>query len=444
MVAGVERCPADHQGGERVSPSIAVALAGGPEPFGLDVAPRTVREDQRGARQARQPSQPERLRILGRFLDIERPLQIAAQQGGHPRPEPRGRRQGRGRLAAVGDGVQVPAGLVELPGQQADHADGQGARCFRQLTRQLLGSQRIVRDRLAQQAGPIVARHGGRLQPPGQGLALAGTDEARIAGSKHMLGALVGLDRFAPASLGPVAAGTPEHQPRVLAKECRRQRVDPGPRPFQQLAALVVDEPVNRLPVLTPRIGLHRLWQRAAPFQQRPRSAIGGARLDLTELFHQHLLEVRAQHLVVTVAAAIIGGRRKDLAAFELLQQLLAPTAFQEGVAERPGEARHDAGPNQEPAQIGRQLVEDIAGQILSGQPRARPQRGEDSTPFQRRLPGRGEVKQLQPGGPTLGAARQLSELFRRQGFTIEITEQTFDLPGAKPQVLAADFQQRP
>src|SRR5205823_4876038 len=93
----------------------------------------------------------------------------------------------------------------------------------------------------------IVARHGGRLQPPGQGLALAGTDEARIAGSKHMLGALIGLDRFAPASLGPVAAGTPEHQPRVLAKECRRQRVDPGPRPFEQLAALVVDYLVKRV-----------------------------------------------------------------------------------------------------------------------------------------------------------------------------------------------------
>src|SRR5438034_4746613 len=81
------------------------------------------------------------------------------------------------------------------------------------------------------------------------------------------------------------------------------------------------------------------------------------------------------------------------------------------------------AGPNQEPAQFGRQLVEDVAGQVFPGQPRAAAQCGEDSTPFQRRLAAGGEVEQLQSGRPTLGAARQLSELFGRQRFTIEITE---------------------
>ena len=126
---------------------------------------------------------------------------------------------------------------------------------------------------------------------------------------------------------------------------------------------------------------------------------------------------------MVTVAAAIIGGGGKDLAPFELLQQLLAPAAVEEGVADGPGEPRHDAGPNQEPAQFGRQLVEDVAGQVFPGQPRAAAQCGEDSTPFQRRLAAGGEVEQLQSGRPTLGAARQLSELFGRQRFTIEITE---------------------
>src|SRR5439155_6495316 len=65
-------------------------------------------------------------------------------------------------------------------------------------------------------------------------------------------------------------------------------------------------------------------------------------------------------------------------------------------------------------------------------------------TSLRRRLSHCGEVEQLQPRGPALGATCQLSELCRRKGLTIEITEEAFDLPGAKPQVLAADFQQRP
>ena len=300
-----------------------------------------------------------------------------------------------------------------------------------------------MRDRLAQQARPIVARHRRRLQPPGQDLALRGTDESRIAGSKQPLGALVGLNGLPPAPFRPVAASTAQHQPRVLAQKCRRQGVDPHPWPFQQFAALVVEQPVHGLPVLTAREGLNRLWQRPGPFQQRPRPTVCGACLDLTELFHQHLLEVRAQDLVVAVAAAIIGGRGEDLSAFELLQQLLAAAAFEEGIAEGPAEPRHDAGPYQEPAQIGRQLVEDVARQVLARQPRAAAQRGEDSTALERRLARGGQVEELQPRRPTLGAACQLSELFRRQGLAVEVTKQAFDLPGAKPQVLAADLQQR-
>ena len=127
----------------------------------------------------------------------------------------------------------------------------------------------------------------------------------------------------------------------------------------------MVEQPVHCLPVLATRVGLHRLRERRAAFQQRPCPTVGGTCLDLTELFHQYLFEVRAEHLVVAVSAAIIGGRGKDLPAFELLQQLLAPAAVQEGIADGPAEPRHDAGPNQEPPQIRRQLVEDVAGQVL-------------------------------------------------------------------------------
>ena len=76
-----------------------------------------MRQDERRTRQAGQPSEPERLRILRRLLDIEGALQIATKQCGLAGPEPSGGRQGRSRLSAVGDRIQLRAGLVQLPGQ---------------------------------------------------------------------------------------------------------------------------------------------------------------------------------------------------------------------------------------------------------------------------------------------------------------------------------------
>src|SRR2546430_2367662 len=83
----------------------------------------------------------------------------------------------------------------------------------------------------------------------------------------------------------------------------------------------------------------------------------------------------------------------------------LAPGSVEEGITNRSGESSQHARPDEEPAELGRQLVEDIARQVLAGQPRPAAERGEDAAPLLRRLAARREVEQLEAGGPPLGAA---------------------------------------
>ena len=413
MIAAVDRGPTYHQCDQRASPAVAVAFTGGPQDLGFQRAAGALREHERGPRQPGDPPQSECLGAFGGFLDVEDPLQIAAQEGRDARPQSGCGRQGRGRVAAVSRGTQLAARLVQLSRQQADDADRELAGRFGQLRGLLLGCQRIVRDGLAEQAGPIGARHWRRFEPAGQRLALQRADQAGVARSEDALGAQVGLDGFAPATLGAVATSAPEHQPRVLAQQRRRQGIDPGIRPFQQLAALVMQQSVDCLPVLAPRVGLDRVREGAASFQQARRFAVSRPGLNLTELVHEDLLEVRAQHLVIAIAAAVIGGIGEDLAALELRQHLLAAGTVKEDVTDGPAQARQHAGTNQEPAQLRRELVQDITCEVLAGQPRPIAERSQDAPAFLRRLAPGGEMEQLQPRGPALRAARQLSELFR-------------------------------
>ena len=111
--------------------------------------------------------------------------------------------------------------------------------------------------------------------------------------------------------------GTAQHQPGILAKQRGWKGVDPGVRSLQQLAALVMEQTIHRLPVFAARIGLHRLGEGAVRLEQRGGAPVGGARLDLTELIHQHLFEVRTKNLVITVAAPVVRGVRKYLPALE-------------------------------------------------------------------------------------------------------------------------------
>src|SRR5439155_3185087 len=204
-----------------------------------------------------------------------------------------------------------------------------------------------------------------------------------------------------------------------------------------------MEHAVHRLPIFAARIRLYRVGEGALRLEQPPGTPVGGACLDLTELFQEHLFQVGAQHFVIAVATAVIGRRGEDLPTFQLRENLLAAGSVEEGIADRPGEPGQHARPDQEPAQLGRQLVENIARQVLAGQPRPAAQRGENAATLLRRLAAGREVEQLQTGGPPLGTARELSELFRWQRSPIEIAEETLDFPGAKAQVLTADFEQR-
>jgi len=55
-----------------------------------------------------------------------------------------------------------------------------------------------------------------------------------------------------------------------------------------------VQQAVDRLPVFTAGVRLHRIGEGAAGFQEQSGALVGGACLDLTKFFDQHLLEVRA------------------------------------------------------------------------------------------------------------------------------------------------------
>src|SRR5260370_1751698 len=87
-----------------------------------------------------------------------------------------------------------------------------------------------------------------------------------------------------------------------------------------------MEQPIDRLPIFAAGVGLHRVGKRAAGFEQLRGPPVGGARLDLTELFHPHLFEVRTQHFVIPVTAAIIGVVDEDLPALECLENLLSLT----------------------------------------------------------------------------------------------------------------------
>src|SRR2546430_2541707 len=118
--------------------------------------------------------------------------------------------------------------------------------------------------------------------------------------------------------------------------------------------------------------------------------------------------------------------------------------AAQERVADLAAEALEDARLDEEPAQVERQLGQHVPGQVLADEARAGAQRGQDAAPLVRRLAAGGQVEELQPGGPALGAPRQRGQLHRRHRVPVVVAEEPLDLPRAEPEVVAADLQQAP
>src|SRR2546423_14833520 len=90
---------------------------------------------------------------------------------------------------------------------------------------------------------------------------------------------------------------------------------------------------------------------------------------------------MRAQYLVIAVATPVVGGVGEDLTVLQLLQHLLAPRSFEEGIADGPGEAGQHAGADGGPAPPRREVVAGIGGPGIPPQGRPPAQRGPSAPP---------------------------------------------------------------
>ena len=151
---------------------------------------------------------------------------------------------------------------------------------------------------------------------------------------------------------------------------------------------------------------------------------------------------MRPQHFVIAVRAVFIEGRREDLAPFKFDQHHLAAAGAQQLVTQSGRQTTEDTSPQQEVAQVDRQLVEHVAGEVLAHEARAQTEFAQDPTPLPRGLSRRGQVEQLQSRGPPFGAARQLGEFIRRQVLAVDIAEQPLDFPRAEAKIVSADLEE--
>ena len=199
-----------------------------------------MHQDQRGPRQPSDPAQAEGLSSLSRIVDVEDALLITGEHSRDPRRKPRGRRQRAGGVWTVGGGAEIAACRFELARKQAHDSERKLAGGFRQLSRELLGRERVVGNGSTQEARPIIAGHRRGLQPAGQRLALGRTDQAGVARAEEPFGSLIGVDRLVPAAFSAMPASAPQHQPGILTQQRRRQGIDPGVGTMKELPTLVM------------------------------------------------------------------------------------------------------------------------------------------------------------------------------------------------------------
>ncbi len=155
----------------------------------------------------------------------------------------------------------------------------------------------------------------------------------------------------------------------------------------------------------------------------RRRASASPTRLD------EHRFEVGAKHLVIAVRTLVVKGGGEDLALFELSEELLAARRAAELVAQRRREPAEHAGLHQEVADVDRELVEDVAGEVLADEPGPHAELGKHASAVACRLSPSGEVEQLQACGPALGASGEFGQLVGAERLTVEVEEQALDLP---------------
>ena len=163
----------------------------------------------------------------------------------------------------------------------------------------------------------------------------------------------------------------------------------------------------------------------------------------LADLLDEHPVEVLAEHLVVAVGVAAVLDRDGEHAApGQLVEERAAAGRAPEPVAQRSRQPAQDAGVDQEPAELHGQTDHHVLGEVLAQQPAAAPGAAQHAAALLGGPAAGGEVEQLEPGRPALGAAREHREVRRGDGVVVDVAEQLLHLPGAEAEVVRADLQQ--
>ncbi len=259
--------------------------------------------------------------------------------------------------------------------------------------------------------------------------------------SEGVLGGAVPADGVADPAAGEVAAGLGEEQPGVAGDDAPGQHLDPRPRLRPHHLPPVPQQPPDGLVVAGPGVGPDGVGVGGRVLQHLPRPAVAGRRLRFPHLGLEDRLQVRPQHLVIA-EAAVVEGDQQELAGLDLLQQLLAAGAPEEGVTEGSVQAGEDARVEQEPAQLVGQLLQDVLGQVLPNQAGPGGQGAQRLPAAGRGLAGGGQVEQLQHRRPPLGAAGDLGRLLRGQRRAVDVLEQPLHLPGPEAQVVGTHLRE--
>ncbi len=169
---------------------------------------------------------------------------------------------------------------------------------------------------------------------------------------------------------------------------------------------------MHLVPVGAAAEGTHRITERAVGFTQLRRLAVDSARRGFTMVDHEPLQEMDPQYLVVTVGAAVPFDEGEQPAPLQVGEAVGAVGPFEQDVAALSGEPIEGAGLHEEGAVVRADRVEHVRCQVFPGQSGpAEP--GQQLRPFRGRPSLRREMKQLEPGGPTPGAAGQRRDLLR-------------------------------